>query len=186
MRGSLSPPAPLAGVSRRPMDTLPPSPLRTVSAWRRGMLHPFRLPASRSLTHGTADRNAKPPVVAGLTYHNAQPPLSRSTAKEGFRKRGRRPRRTGHNLIARLVDREEEVLCFLADPTVPFTNNQVERDIHMMKLRKKILGGFRSNQGAEYFATIRSFISTAKKQGWEIIEALTANPQALFGKIRLA
>ena len=84
------------------------------------------------------------------------------------------------------MERKEDVLRFLVDPTVPFTNNQAERDIRMMKLRQKISGGFRSDQGAENFATIRSFISTAKKQGWEIIEALTSNPQALIGRLRLA
>ena len=124
-------------------------------------------------------------LAAGLAYHNAQPPLTRPTAKEGPRKRGRKPRRTGHNLIVRLMERKEDVLRFLVDPTVPFTNNQAERDIRMMKLRQKISGGFRSDQGAENFATIRSFISTAKKQGWKIIEALTANPQALIGRLRL-
>jgi len=125
-------------------------------------------------------------LAAGLAYHNAQPPLTRPTAKEGLRKRGRKPRRTGHNIIARLMERKEDVLRFLVDPTVPFTNNQAERDIRMMKLRQKISGGFRSDQGAENFATIRSFISTTKKQGWKIIEALTANPQALIGRLRLA
>ena len=125
-------------------------------------------------------------LAAGLAYHNAQPPLTRPTAKEGPRKRGRKPRRIGHNLIARLIERKEDVLRFLADPTVPFTNNQAERDIRMMKLRQKISGGFRSDQGAENFATIRSFISTAKKQGWKIIEALTTNPEALIGRLRLA
>ncbi len=56
----------------------------------------------------------------------------------------------------------------------------------MMKLRQKISGGFRSDQGAKIFATIRSFISTAKKQGWKIIEALTSNPTVLIGRLRLA
>ena len=84
------------------------------------------------------------------------------------------------------MERKEDVLRFLVDPTVPFTNNQAERDIRMMKLRQKISGGFRSDQGAKIFATIRSFISTAKKQGWKIIEALTSNPTVLIGRLRLA
>jgi hypothetical protein len=46
----------------------------------------------------------------------------------------------------------------------------------MMKLRQKISGGFRSLQGAIDFATVRSFISTARKQGWNIIDALTRDP----------
>ena len=84
------------------------------------------------------------------------------------------------------MERKEDVLRFLVDPTVPFTNNQAERDIRMMKLRQKISGGFRSDQGAKIFATIRSFISTAKKQGWKIIEALTSNPTVFIGRLRLA
>jgi hypothetical protein len=67
-------------------------------------------------------------------------------------------------------------LRFLRDPTVPFSNNHAERDGRMMKLRQKISGGFRSLQGAMDFALIRSFISTAKKQRWNIIEALTRDP----------
>ena len=84
------------------------------------------------------------------------------------------------------MERKEDVLRFLVDPTVPFTNNQAERDIRMMKLRQKISGSFRSDQGEKIFATIRSFISTAKKQGWKIIEALTSNPTVLIGRLRLA
>ena len=68
------------------------------------------------------------------------------------------------------------MLRFLTDPTVPFTNNEAERDGRMMKVRQKISGGFRSEQGARDFAVIRSLIATAKKQGWNIIQALTQDP----------
>ena len=125
-------------------------------------------------------------VAGGLAFHNAQPALVRAATKEGRKKRGRKPRRTGHNLIARLVERKQDVLRFLLDPSVPFTNNQAERDVRMMKLRQKISGGFRSNEGASDFATIRSFISTARKQGWKMIDALTSNPAALIGALRLS
>ena len=82
----------------------------------------------------------------------------------------------GHNLLLRLATRKEDTLRFLHDPTVPFTNNQAERDGRMMKLGHKISGGFRSLEGAMDFALIRSFFSTAKKQGWNIIDTLTRDP----------
>jgi transposase len=122
-------------------------------------------------------------VAEGLTFHETQPPLA---ARGGEKRRGRAPRRTGHNLLFRFLTRREDTLRFLHDPTVPFSNNEAERDGRMMKLRKKISGGFRSLDGANQFATIRSFISTGKKQGWKIINALNADPQALAKSLRLA
>ena len=99
---------------------------------------------------------------------------------------GRRPRRVGHNLLRRLHTRKLDVLRFLSDPTVPFTNNLAERDGRMMKLRQKISGGFRSMEGAEDFSIIRSLISTARKQGWDILQALVSQPGQLINELRLA
>ena len=123
-------------------------------------------------------------VAEGLAFHEAQPPLA--AAKAGGKRPGRAPRRTGHNLLLRFVARKEDALRFLHDPTVPFTNNEAERDGRMMKLRQKISGGFRSLEGASDFATIRSFVATAKKQGWKIIDALTADPENLAKSLRLS
>ena len=122
-------------------------------------------------------------IAEGLAFHEAQPPLA---TKGGGKRRGRAPRRTGHNLLLRFATRREDTLRFLHDPTVPFTNNEAERDGRMMKLRQKISGGFRAQQGASDFATIRSFLSTARKQGWKIIDALTTNPEDLAKSLRLA
>ena len=66
------------------------------------------------------------------------------------------------------------MLRFLHQSNAPLTNNQAEKDIRMMKCKQKISGGFRYFEGAEDFAAIRSFISTAKKQGLNILDALTS------------
>ena len=125
-------------------------------------------------------------LAEGLAFHEAKEPLARASMKGAGRRRGRAPRRTGHNLLLRLSTRKEDTLRFLYDPTVPFTNNQAERDGRMMKLRQKISGGFRSLEGATDFAVIRSFFSTAKKQGWNIINGLTQDPSGLAKSLRLS
>ena len=107
-------------------------------------------------------------VQRGLEYHQSLPPLKRKN------NRGKIKRRKGHNLLRRLSNYDEDVLRFLHQSNAPFTNNQAERDIRMMKCKQKISGGFRSFEGAEDFAAIRSFISTAKKQGLNVLDALTS------------
>ena len=78
------------------------------------------------------------------------------------------------------------MLRFLSDLTVPFTNNIAERDGRMMKLRQKISGGFRSIAGAADFSVVRSLLSTAKKQGWNMLQTLTAEPTRLIADLRVA
>jgi transposase len=106
-------------------------------------------------------------VDKALTWHESLPPLI-------VRKilRGRPKQRPGHNLLLRLKRHKHEVLRFLHNPIVPFTNNEAERDLRMMKCKQKISGGFRSFKGAQYFARIRGFISTARKQEWNILDAI--------------
>jgi transposase len=124
-------------------------------------------------------------VAEGLAFHEAQPPLPAKTTGSGKR-RGRQRRRTGHNLLVRLQTRRDDVLRFLTDPRVPFTNNLAEQAARMMKLRQKISGGFRSAQGANEFAVIRSLMATAKKQGWNVLDTLTQSPDTLLAKLRVA
>lgn len=119
-------------------------------------------------------------IANGLTFHESQPALAKT------RRRGRPPRRVGHNLLLRLSTRRLDVLRFLTDPTVPFTNNLAERDGRMMKLRQKISGGFRSECSAKDFAVIRAVLSTARKQGWNMLQTLTSNPTRLLADIRVA
>src|SRR5450830_1100239 len=123
-------------------------------------------------------------LVEGLAFHEAQPPLATATKTAGRKHRGRTPRRTGHNLLLRLSTRKQDTLRFLHDAAVPFTNNQAERDGRMMKVKQKISGGFRCDASAADFAVVRSFLSTAKKQGWDIIQALTQDPKSLVASLR--
>jgi transposase len=123
-------------------------------------------------------------VAEGFAFHEAQPALA-GAATFGKR-RGRRPRRVGHNLLLRLHGRKQDVLRFLSDPTVPFTNTVAERDMRMMKTRQKISGGFRSETGAAEFGIIRSVLSTARKQGWNMLRTLAATPSNLISDLRTA
>lgn len=123
-------------------------------------------------------------LTEGFAFHETQPPLATTTTTAGRKHRGRTPHRTGHNLLLRLSTRKHDTLRFLHDPAVPFTNNQAERDGRMMKVKQKISGGFRCGASAADFAVIRSFISTAKKQGWDIIQALTQDPKCRLASLR--
>ncbi len=84
------------------------------------------------------------------------------TLADAFDKRDRWGR-VGHNLVLRQDACKQDVLRFLSDPAVPFTNIQADRDARVKKLRQKISGYFRSVTGAFEFAVIHSGLSTARK-----------------------
>ncbi len=86
--------------------------------------------------------------------------------------RGRKAQHKVKNLHDRLVNHKHESIAFVHDLNAPFDNNQVERDLRMAKTKQKIFGCFRSLTGAENFCRIRSYISTARKQGRNIYDAL--------------
>lgn len=104
-------------------------------------------------------------ILKGLEYHMSLPPLP-------INKKGKQKQRPGKNFLNRLSDKYECVMLFINDFTVPFTNNLGEQDIRMTKVKQKISGCFRTQEGGEIFCRIRSYISTARKQGWRIWDSL--------------
>lgn len=68
-------------------------------------------------------------------------------------------------LLRRLKKYKENHLIFMYDFRIPFDNNLAERDLRMIKAKKKISGGFRSDRGGEAYTDIKTYLSTMKKQG---------------------
>ncbi|MFQ5688243.1 MAG: IS66 family transposase [Candidatus Scalindua sp.] len=105
-----------------------------------------------------------------LQKADAECPAPDMTNRKG--KRGPVKRTKARNLLERLLKYKDDVLRFMDDIIVPFTNNLGENDIRMTKVQQKISGCFRSMQGAKIFCRIRSYISTCRKQGVKSSQAL--------------
>jgi transposase len=101
------------------------------------------------------------------TGHAANPPPERRPHQ-----RGRLKQTPAQNLLERLWLGQDQVLAFLDDLTIPFDNNQAERDLRMLKVQQKVSGAFRSDGGAQAFARIRGYLSCLNKQGAGLLDAL--------------
>jgi hypothetical protein len=88
--------------------------------------------------------------------------------------RGRPRSSPGRNLLRRLREHEEAVLAFALVEGVPFTNNQAERDLRPVKVKQKVSGGFRTDQGAKVYARLQGVISTCRKQERNVYAMLRA------------
>lgn len=91
---------------------------------------------------------------------------------ERVNRKGKLKRTKGRNLLERLRKHEESVLRFTVESEVPFTNNQAERDIRPTKIKQKMSGGFRSENGTQSYCRIQSFISSLRKQSRQVFQEL--------------
>lgn len=112
-------------------------------------LHSIRVRYGKLIAKGWADNKTPAPAGAGKWYQN-----------------------TAVNLLDRLDLYRDDVLRFATDFRVPFDNNQGERDIRMVKLQQKISGSWRTKEGADHFCAIRSYVSTMKKHGYDVLAGL--------------
>jgi transposase len=99
------------------------------------------------------------------------PAPKESDRKEG--QRGRLKRSKARNLLERFIDYQDDVLRFMTDPDVPFTNNLGENDIRMTKVQQKISGCFRSMDGAKIFCRVRGYLVSCRKHDVDPSEAMT-------------
>ena len=106
-------------------------------------------------------------VESGMKENPALPQLEPTV-----KKRGRKKQSTPKNLLDRCQKYQTEILMFMNDFTIPFTNNLAERDIRMVKLQQKISGTFRSDEGAVNFCRVRGYISTIKKHNLPVMSSI--------------
>jgi transposase len=92
--------------------------------------------------------------------------------------KGREIKSKAGNLGGRLSLHKEAILSFLWRPCIPFDNNQAERDLRMVKVKQKVSGAFRTEQGAKIFARLRGVVSTLIKQRLPVLSSLS---QAFHG-----
>lgn len=107
-------------------------------------------------------------------------PLPKTTEK----KRGRKKKGKTLALVERLANYKASVCLFIHNFNVPFDNNQAERDLRMIKVKAKVSGCFRTEEGARDYLKIMSYVGTAHKQGYNAYEAIknaiTGHPDFIF------
>ena len=88
------------------------------------------------------------------------------------KKRGRKKKGKILALVERFDNYKASVCLFIHNFMVPFDNNQAERDLRMIKVKTKVSGCFRSEEGARDYLKIMSYVGTAHKQGHNAYDAI--------------
>ena len=105
--------------------------------------------------------------ICNHALNEEPPPIQKSQCKKGRKKKSK-----SLNLVERLIAYKDNVLAFAFNENVPFTNNLAERDLRTAKIKMKVSNCFRSFQGAEHYARIAGFISTARKNKYNIFDEI--------------
>jgi transposase len=143
--------------------------------WAAGMaelLGDAKLVADRARAAGHERVDDEAHARLNVRYQRLLADGERANPPPRAARRGRARRSPAGRLLARLDAHRQEVLRFLDDTRVPFDNNQAERDLRMVKLQQKISGCWRTPDGAEAFLAVRSYLSTARKQGLDPLAML--------------
>ncbi|WP_420459379.1 IS66 family transposase [Neolewinella sp.] len=161
---------------------LPPAAALPTS-WPAGM-HALLMDYYRASDHGKGVVSSKELAELDRRYRELLALADREEPPPKQGKRGRPKKSKGRNLRDRLENWQEAVLAFSRHPAVPFTNNLGERDLRPWKTKLKVAGCFRTLQGAQYYARIKGFCSTAKKHGRVVFDELV-NVQRKMSFLRL-
>lgn len=135
-------------------------------AWWAGRMRTFLLDLHekpRPVADPEETRKRYQAMLAHGDWEEPQPQPSR---------RGKPKNSVGRNLLNRLTEYREEVLAFALEAGVGFTNNQAERDLRPAKVKQKVSGGFRTQNGAQVYARLQAAVSTFRKQGMNVFASL--------------
>ena len=130
------------------------------------LMHLFEMPFEERVKR-RQQIEARYILICGMG-EKAEPPPRKTPGKKGRYKRTK-----GRNLVERLIREKEAVLAFAFNKEVPFTNNLAERDIRPAKVKQKISNCFRTFSGAEIYARIEGFVSTARKHNRNVFSELS-------------
>ncbi len=129
------------------------------------LMHVFEMPLEERIRR-RQHIESRYTLICGMG-EKAEPPPRKTPGKKGRYKRTK-----GRNLVERLIREKEAVLAFAFNEEVPFTNNLAERDVRPAKVKLKVSNCFRTFEGAEIYARIASFVSTARKHDRNIYTEL--------------